>query len=121
MIRNFKSQNEYPFVKYIRAGINFETIISIDFSKPNKKVSENLHVVDPKNPGPTDFELAIVGLTNILEEYDTDKEIPVYGFGAKEILRDGLSEVSNFFACSGDVYEPQAIGYASICDLYHKA
>lgn len=55
---------------------------------------------------------------DILQEYDSDKMFPVYGFGG--ILPDGQS-ASQCFALNGDIYDPKVNGKEGILDAYENA
>uniref|UniRef100_A0A6U4H7X1 C2 domain-containing protein n=1 Tax=Phaeomonas parva TaxID=124430 RepID=A0A6U4H7X1_9STRA len=71
------------FVDYLHGGLELNVIVGIDFTASNG---------DPQKPGTlhyvqegaeNQYETALRCLLDILSEYDTDQEYPVYGFGAK--------------------------------------
>lgn len=54
---------------------------------------------------------------NILQEYDTDKMFPVFGFGAK--FPDG--SISHCFPLNGSPYNPEVAGVDGILAAYFQA
>ena len=61
---------------------------------------------------------AIVSVGNILEQYDTDKKYPVYGFGGR--LLESMS-VSHCFALNGNIFEPECHGVQGILGAYQHS
>ena len=53
-----------------------------------------------------------------MEQYDTDKMYPVYGFG--NILMESL-DVSHCFALNGDIFNPECPGVHGILNVYNHA
>ena len=70
------------FIGYLRAGMNINLTICIDFtgSNGNYKDSRSLHYL---NNGMNDYEKAIRSCGDILAYYDDDQLFPVFGFGFK--------------------------------------
>lgn len=62
---------------YIKTGWQFNLSVAIDFSKPTGIHVENLHAQGANNT----YERVIRSVGKILEPYDSDNMIPVYGFG----------------------------------------
>lgn len=60
------------------AGMDIELIVGIDCTQSNKY--SNLHV--PDRNGRTPYLDALEKVCDIVIEKDTDKKVPVYGFGA---------------------------------------
>lgn len=58
-------------------------IIAVDFTASNgiPKAPNSLHYMDPKQPN--QYQMAIQSIAQILLNYDSDKRIPAFGFGAK--------------------------------------
>lgn len=51
---------------------------------------QSLHYIDRSGQGRLNqYQQAIVGVGNVVEEYDTDKRFPVFGFGARVRLPNG--------------------------------
>ena len=64
---------------------------------------------------------------NILLNYDSDKQIPTYGFGGAPNfdqnagLMNTFGKVSHFFPCSGDFNNNEGYGVEGVFNLYQKA
>ena len=72
------------FVDYVYAGLQMALITCIDFTASNgtAKSPSSLHYFQQgikKSP----YEEALEEVSRILLDYDSDKLVPVYGFGAK--------------------------------------
>ena len=79
--------------------------LGIDFTSSNGVVTDpkSLHYVDPSNHDNLNpYQQAIVTAADILLEYDADKLVPVYGFGANLNFPTLKSTgASHCFPCSG--------------------
>ena len=63
-----------------------------------------------------------MGIGNILQEYDTDKKYPVYGFGGKLAEKQGQrSDTSHCFALNGDIFNPEVFGVEGILHAYRTS
>lgn len=96
---------EYDFVDYLKGGINIALFVGIDFTASNKFPSDpaSLHHIDVNNPNHLNpYQQVIKSVGEILLYYDTDKMVPVFGFGAKlnfPMLKSGSA--SHCFPCTG--------------------
>ena len=61
---------------------------------------------------------ALKALGLILENYDTDKKIPVYGFGGK---LPNQHSVCHCFALNGDIYNPEVQGIDGCIRAYQSS
>jgi len=61
---------------------------------------------------------AIGSVGNILQYYDSDKKIPVLGFGA---LIPKNQFVSHCFALNGDIFNPEVDGLEGVIEAYKNA
>lgn len=78
-------------------------VVAIDFTGSNGIATypNSLHYMNPK--GPNQYQLAINFIGQILMNYDTDKKIPAFGFGAKPHFGTLNSNVVNHcFPLSGN-------------------
>lgn len=97
--------------------------IGIDFTKSNGISTEksSLHSLYQKESRSTSNEyiqaIRIVG--DILQYYDTDKKIPVYGFGAK--LPPDFECVSHCFALNGNIFDPEVNGIEEVLEVYEQS
>ncbi|POG64676.1 hypothetical protein GLOIN_2v1782616 [Rhizophagus irregularis DAOM 181602=DAOM 197198] len=71
---------EKTFLEYIDGGLEVQLNIAIDFTASNRDKNYDLH---KNGPDETCYEYAIRVVGNILERYDSDKQISVYGFGGE--------------------------------------
>ena len=67
---------------------------------------------------PNQYMNAIMSVGTILEQYDTDKKYPVYGFGGR--LLESM-KVSHCFALNGDIFKPECPGVQGILNVYQHA
>lgn len=78
-------------------------IIAVDFTGSNGTPTSptSLHYMNPTSPN--QYQSAIMGIANILMNYDSDKRIPCFGFGAQTYFPNMKSNtVSHCFPLSGD-------------------
>uniref|UniRef100_A0A7S1L6F5 C2 domain-containing protein n=1 Tax=Neobodo designis TaxID=312471 RepID=A0A7S1L6F5_NEODS len=78
----------YPtFPEYLGAGMQINLAVSIDFTGSNgdPRNPQSLHFMDPTQPN--QYVRAIMSVGDILMEYDSDKMVPAFGFGAQLPLR----------------------------------
>lgn len=119
---NFREEMRYSFIQYIESGLEISLITCIDFTASN---------LDPKHPKslhfqrvgvPNQYQRAIQSVGSILLNYDHDKIVPVYGFGAKTFFpKLNNNQVSHFFPCSGDFLNTSGLGIQGCFDLYQFA
>ena len=101
------------------AGAEINLIVGIDFTTSNGGDyigdSTSLHYIggDTHNP----YEQAIASVGKVLEDYDTDKKYPVYGFGAK-IRKEsgGLTPTQHDFPLS----DSDVLGIDGILQAYRN-
>lgn len=94
------------FIDYIRGGLELNLSVAIDFTGSNGVPSQpnSLHFMYGKVPN--QYQLAINAIGNILMNYDSDKRIPAFGFGAKPRFPRLTSPiVSHCFPLSGNYDE----------------
>ena len=73
------------FVDYLTGGCALEMAIAIDFTGSNgdPRKPGTLHFISPDGQSLNDYEKAFTSVGSIIEKYNTSKQFPVYGFGAK--------------------------------------
>lgn len=71
------------FLDYITNGVEICCDVAVDFTASNGAVSSpnSLHYQNPYEPN--QYVRALQSVGQICEDYDTDKLIPAYGFGAR--------------------------------------
>jgi len=99
------------FVDYVSGGCELNVVVAIDFTGSNGDPRQpgTLHHIDPNSRN--QYEQAIAAVTSILLDYDSDKKVPVLGFGAKY---SGI--VHHCFQCGPT---PEVHGLQGVLDAYH--
>lgn len=86
--------------------MNIALFVGIDFTGSNGIPTDpnSLHYLNPGQPNKRNaYQEAILSAGEILLDYDSDKMVPVYGFGAKlNYPTYKTSEASHCFPCSGN-------------------
>ncbi|XP_063797063.1 copine-9 isoform X1 [Pseudophryne corroboree] len=115
---SFKAESEYTFVDYIKGGTQLNFTVAIDFTASNGNPSQptSLHYMNPYQLNAYGMALKAVG--EIIQDYDSDKLFPAYGFGAK-IPPDG--KISHEFPLNGDVENPNCVGIQGVLEAYFKS
>jgi hypothetical protein len=86
ILSSYNKEINYAFVDYLRGGMDINLITCIDFTGSNGLISSpsSLHYMPNRVDAPLNkYQQAIQSVGNILLEYDTDKLVPIYGFGGK--------------------------------------
>lgn len=111
----------------MKGGLNIALYLGIDFTSSNGVVTDpkSLHYVDPSNHDKMNaYQSAIFSAADILLEFDSDKMVPVYGFGANLNFPTLKSTgASHCFPCSG-LTQPGAeevFNITGIFDIYNFA
>jgi hypothetical protein len=75
----------------LQGGCEIGLTVAIDFTGSNgdPRTKGSLHYIDPSGTTLNEYEQAIISVGQILENYDSDKHYPVYGFGARIRKADG--------------------------------
>jgi hypothetical protein len=71
------------FVDYLRGGLQMKLNVALDFTGSNgdPRNPSSLHFMSPTTPN--QYVNAVVSVGDILVDYDVDKLLPTYGFGAQ--------------------------------------
>lgn len=79
----FSQQTEYSVSQYLEAGLRPGLVVGIDFTMSNgvPQFPSSLHYTAPGFIN--QYMQAIIQVCSVLMEYDEDKLVPVFGFGAK--------------------------------------
>ncbi|XP_062917756.1 copine-3-like isoform X2 [Mobula hypostoma] len=74
---------EYTFLDYVMGGCQLNFTVGIDFTGSNgdPRTPNSLHYLNPS--GYNEYQMAIWSIGVIIQDYDTDKLFPAFGFGAK--------------------------------------
>ncbi|XP_070765796.1 copine-9-like isoform X3 [Enoplosus armatus] len=115
---SFKVESEYTFVDFIRGGTQLNFTVAIDFTASNGNPSQptSLHYMSPYQMNA--YAMALKAVGEIIQDYDSDKLFPAYGFGAK-LPPD--SKISHAFPLSGDNENPNCVGIEGVLEAYFQS
>ncbi|XP_039982806.1 copine-3-like isoform X1 [Xiphias gladius] len=82
-IKRCQVVKEYTFLDYIMGGCQINFTIAIDFTGSNGDPTspQSLHYINPE--GYNEYLTAIWAVGNVIQDYDSNKMFPVFGFGAQ--------------------------------------
>ncbi|KAM9654993.1 copine-9 isoform 9-T9 [Morphnus guianensis] len=142
---SFSVESEFTFVDYIRGGTQLNFTVAIDFTASNGECSlcvlgaprrrgrgashgagadgrcaagmpsqpTSLHYASPYQLSA--YALALKAVGEIIQDYDSDKLFPAYGFGAK-LPPDG--KISHQFPLNNNVDNPSCAGIEGVLESY---
>ncbi|CAG9334743.1 unnamed protein product [Blepharisma stoltei] len=84
VVRSLDIVKVHSFIDYIAGGCQISLIVAIDFTASNMdpRDPQSLHYLNPNNMF-NQYQSALFSVGEILLNYDSDKLVPFYGFGAK--------------------------------------
>jgi len=120
-------EKRYSFLDYVRGGCELNLVVAIDFTASNGAPStpQSLHYQPPdlNFDGSlrtlTDFneyQQAIISIGQILQDYDSDQNFPLYGFGGAV-----NGQTSHCFPLTFDTSQPEVTGVYGILEAYKNA
>ncbi|KAJ7331873.1 hypothetical protein JRQ81_014053 [Phrynocephalus forsythii] len=117
-VKACKIEKEYSFLDYIMGGCQINFTVGIDFTGSNgdPKSPDSLHYISPN--GINEYLTAIWTVGNVIQDYDSDKLFPAFGFGA-QVPPDW--QVSHEFALNFNPTNPYCQGIQGIVDAYRQA
>nr|XP_056707886.1 copine-9 isoform X2 [Euleptes europaea] len=115
---SFAVQSEFTFVDYIRGGTQLNFTVAIDFTASNGNPSQptSLHYMSPYQL--SSYAMALKAVGEIIQDYDSDKLFPAYGFGAK-VPPDG--KVSHQFPLNNNPDNPSCVGIEGVLESYFQS
>jgi len=111
-IQNVFIENHPTLTDFIMGGCEISLIVALDFTASNGPCNDaaSLHFISPAGNSYNQYQHAIRSVGTVLENYDSDKMYPVYGFGAKVMLPNGtMSPVQHCFPVYGGGLEVQGV------------
>ncbi|KAI6650418.1 copine-9 [Oopsacas minuta] len=104
----------HTFVEYLKGGLQIQLIVAIDFTGSNGNPADprSLHHIGVRD---NEYLEAIKSVGNILVPYDSDQQIPCFGFGAK--LPPAYDRAHHCFPLNGKA-DPEVNGIQGIIDAY---
>jgi len=118
-LASLSSETEVTFLDYIRNGTEMHFAVAIDFTASNGEVSDpdSLHFIDATPNHYNSYEIALMAIGKIIEQYDTREMFPGFGFGAK-IPPTG--QVSHQFPLNRNPAYPYCKGISELLSAYRQ-
>uniref|UniRef100_A0A8C7S7T1 Copine-3 n=1 Tax=Oncorhynchus mykiss TaxID=8022 RepID=A0A8C7S7T1_ONCMY len=124
---------EYTFLDYIMGGCQINFTVGIDFTGSNgdPKSPQSLHYISPQ--GVNEYLSAIWSVGMVIQDYDSDKMFPAFGFGAQIpptwqvnmdfhmvniIISCGQMHVSHEFPLNFNPANPFCAGIEGVVEAY---
>jgi hypothetical protein len=108
-------KSRHSFLEYIFGGCQIGLSVAIDYtlSNGNPASPSSLHYLDMNK---NEYLKAIKSVGNILQYYDSDKQIPVFGFGAA--IPPYSQKANHCFAVNGNIFDPEVDGIDGVVNAY---
>lgn len=110
-------QKRHTFLEYVFGGCEIGLNIAIDFTGSNGDPSKPNSLHYHGNLQRNEYLNAIKSVGNILQYYDSDKQVPALGYGA---VIPG-HETSHCFALNGNIFDPECDGIDGVVEAYERA
>ncbi|XP_040922317.1 copine-3-like isoform X2 [Toxotes jaculatrix] len=116
-IKRCQVQREYTFLDYIMGGCQINFTIAIDFTGSNgdPRSPQSLHYINPE--GYNEYLSAIWAVGNVIQDYDSNKMFPVFGFGAQV---PPTWQVSHEFPINFNPSNPFCAGIEGVVHAYQQ-
>uniref|UniRef100_F6RP23 Copine-3 n=1 Tax=Xenopus tropicalis TaxID=8364 RepID=F6RP23_XENTR len=116
-VKHCEMTKEYSFLDYIMGGCQMNFVVGIDFTGSNgdPRSPDSLHFISPN--GVNEYLTAIWSVGCVIQDYDTDKMFPAFGFGA-QIPPTG--QVSHEFPINFNPSNPFCSGIQGVVDAYRS-
>uniref|UniRef100_A0A673ASD3 Copine III n=1 Tax=Sphaeramia orbicularis TaxID=375764 RepID=A0A673ASD3_9TELE len=105
----------YTFLDYIMGGCQINFTVAIDFTGSNgdPRSPQSLHYISPQ--GVNEYLTAIWSVGNVIQDYDSDKMFPAFGFGAQI---PPSWQVSHEFPLNFNPSNPFCAGIEGVVEAY---
>ncbi|RVE72643.1 hypothetical protein OJAV_G00039330 [Oryzias javanicus] len=116
LVKSCKLEAQYTFLDYVMGGCQINFTVGIDFTGSNgdPRSPESLHYLSPD--GRNQYLSALWSVGQVVQDYDTDKLFPAFGFGAK--LPPDYQAAHHEFALNFNPSSPYCQGIQGIIDAY---
>ena len=118
-VQKFELKRAVNFLEYVFGGCEINLNIAIDFTLSNGDPRENSNSLHSSDPRRNEYLKAVRAVGDVLQYYDSDKEIPVYGFGG--LVPPAKGRASHCFALNGDIFAPECNGIDGVVETYQRA
>lgn len=118
-VKNCKLVTQYTFLDYVMGGCQINFTVGIDFTGSNgdPRSPNSLHFMSPD--GLNQYLSALWSVGQVVQDYDTDKFFPAFGFGAK--LPPDFQAAHHEFALNFNPTNPHCQGIQGIVEAYRMA
>ncbi|NWT05053.1 CPNE1 protein, partial [Mionectes macconnelli] len=116
-VKSCKIETEYSFLDYVMGGCQINFTVGVDFTASNgdPNLPDSLHHISPD--GINEYLIAIWSVGSVVQDYDTDKLFPAFGFGAQI---PPSWQVSHEFALNFNPSNPYCPGIQGVVDAYRQ-
>ncbi|XP_075899267.1 copine-3-like isoform X2 [Nelusetta ayraudi] len=117
IVKKCQIVKEYTFLDYIMGGCQINFTIAIDFTSSNgdPRTPSSLHYINPQ--GYNEYLAAIWAVGNVIQDYDSDKKFPAFGFGAQI---PPTMQVSHEFPINFNPSNPFCEGIEGVVHAYQQ-
>lgn len=117
IIKKCEVVKEFTFLDYIMGGCQINFTIAIDFTGSNGDPSSphSLHYINPE--GYNEYLTAVWAVGNVIQDYDSNKMFPVFGFGAQV---PPSYQVSHEFPVNFNPSNPFCAGIEGVVAAYQQ-
>ncbi|XP_014860489.1 PREDICTED: copine-1-like isoform X2 [Poecilia mexicana] len=115
-VKSCKLVTDYSFLDFVMGGCQINFTVGIDFTGSNgdPRSPNSLHYMSPD--GLNQYLSALWSVGQVVQDYDTDKLFPAFGFGAK--LPPDFQAAHHEFALNFNPSNPYCQGIQGIVDAY---
>lgn len=117
-INEIRKITKHTFLNYVRGGAEISLMIAVDFTTSNKDPSDPTSLHYSEGDAENDYVHALRVVGGILQYYDNDNRIPIYGFGAR--LPPSYNVVSHCFALNQNYFNPEVLGLENVIESMIK-
>jgi len=119
VLKSISVEQNPSFLEFIHGGLQVNFTLAVDFTGSNGRPTDpsSLHYRDPSGR-PNQYVTAIQAVGEIIQDYDSDKQFPCLGFGAR-IPPNG--EVSHEFFLTLNPSQPFCAGLDGILSAYYTS
>uniref|UniRef100_A0A8C3ASI1 Copine-3 n=1 Tax=Cyclopterus lumpus TaxID=8103 RepID=A0A8C3ASI1_CYCLU len=115
-LKSCKLLTQHSFLDYVMGGCQINFTVGIDFTGSNgdPRSPNSLHYMSPD--GLNQYLSALWSVGHVVQDYDTDKLFPAFGFGAK--LPPDYQAANHEFALNFNPTNPYCKGIDGIIEAY---
>lgn len=115
IVSDFQLLQKHSFLEFIAGGLQINLVIGVDFTSSNGNPLDpsSLHYISPNVPN--QYQAALQSVSEILLNYDSDKEVPLFGFGGRID-----KEVDHCFALNSNISNPSVKELKGIMKAYKE-